>query len=639
MRSGQRPSYIIVLIAAATVVPLVTLMWLGWRLLDQDRMLETRQVQDRVERAADLIVAEIERAISASGRRLVSGNEAWPEGAVALVFERGRVRVYPRDRVAYVPVAHALPEAPAGAFADGERLEFRLNDSAVAIDVFREIVGADNPAVRAGALLRLGRNLSRARRIEEALAAYEELSRMDRVLVSGVPAGLAGRYARLGIFERENRRSDLAREAEQLSAELRASRWQLTGPVYWLYLKDADGWRGVEKTGETQGERFAAVVDNLWERSGSVVGPAREAITAGGQTMAVVWEVSPEDTRALVVTREFFESQWLAGVIPLAEEQGVSFALRDARGNTLFGETAGDDLPKTDRAAHATLLPWTVVAASLVPPGQDPTFARRRQLLIAGFGLLVSMALTASYLIFCGVNRERALAHMQSDFVAAVSHEFRTPLTALRQFTDMLREKPSLDEDRRRVCYEALGGATDRLGRLVESLLDFGRMEAGVHTYRLEPHDCTELARHAVEEFREEAQAAGYDVQFHPNGATMIEGDPEALSRAFHNLLDNAVKYSPGEHDIQVGVERSGDQVKVSVEDHGIGIPTGERAAIFTKFKRGDQAKSRGIRGTGIGLAMVDDIVRAHHGRVDVESTPGHGSTFTIVLPLKEHTG
>ena len=135
MRSGQRPSYIIVLMAVATVVPLVTLMWLGWRLLDQDRMLEQRQVQDRVERAADLIVAEIERAISASGRRLVSGNKAWPEGAVALVFERGRVRVYPRDRVAYVPVAQTLPEAPAGAFADGERLEFRLNDSAGAIEV------------------------------------------------------------------------------------------------------------------------------------------------------------------------------------------------------------------------------------------------------------------------------------------------------------------------------------------------------------------------------------------------------------------------------------------------------------------------------------------------------------------------
>ena len=79
--------------------------------------------------------------------------------------------------------------------------------------------------------------------------------------------------------------------------------------------------------------------------------------------------------------------------------------------------------------------------------------------------------------------------------------------------------------------------------------------------------------------------------------------------------------------------------MKVSVEDHGIGIPAGERATIFTKFKRGDQARSLGIRGTGIGLAMVDDIVRAHHGRVDVESTPGHGSTFTIVLPLKEHTG
>ena len=180
MRSGQRPSYIIVLMAVATVVPLVTLMWLGWRLLDQDRMLEQRQVQDRVERAADLIVAEIERVISASGRQLVSGNEAWPEGAVALVFERGRVHVYPRDRVAYVPVAPALPEAPAGAFADGERLEFRLNDSAGAIDVFREIARSDNPAVRARKVRLISRGQVGAARVYQVVSGHAACDAVPR---------------------------------------------------------------------------------------------------------------------------------------------------------------------------------------------------------------------------------------------------------------------------------------------------------------------------------------------------------------------------------------------------------------------------------------------------------------------------
>ena len=107
----------------------------------------------------------------------------------------------------------------------------------------------------------------------------------------------------------------------------------------------------------------------------------------------------------------------------------------------------------------------------------------------------------------------------------------------------------------------------------------------------------------------------------------MIEGDPEALSRAFHNLLDNAVKYSPGEHDIQVGVERSGGQVNISVEDHGIGIPAGERAAIFTKFKRGDQARRQGIRGTG-----RESIVPAWLDHLGIPYTGSDPLTFAVTL-------
>ena len=139
--------------------------------------------------------------------------------------------------------------------------------------------------------------------------------------------------------------------------------------------------------------------------------------------------------------------------------------------------------------------------------------------------------------------------------------------------------------------------------------------------------------RDAVDEFRAQGEAGSHDVQFHGNVAATISGDAEGLARALHNLLENAVKYSPDCPDIRVGVETSDDQVSISVTDHGIGIPVDEREAILTKFKRGDQARARGIRGTGIGLAMVVDIVRAHHGRLEVKSTPNQGSAFTIFLP------
>lgn len=112
-----------------------------------------------------------------------------------------------------------------------------------------------------------------------------------------------------------------------------------------------------------------------------------------------------------------------------------------------------------------------------------------------------------------------------------------------------------------------------------------------------------------------------------------MDTDSEALSRAVWNLLDNAVKYSPNHRAVEVGLSRQDGSVRIAVRDHGLGIPAHEQRAIFTKFQRGEQARTQGIKGTGIGLAMVNEIVNAHHGRVDVESEPGKGGTFTIVLP------
>ena len=259
----------------------------------------------------------------------------------------------------------------------------------------------------------------------------------------------------------------------------------------------------------------------------------------------------------------------------------------------------------------------------------------RRRLLIGGFVLLATLSLAASWLILRAVAREMAVARLQSDFVAAVSHEFRTPLTTLRQFTDMLRDHPGLPEERRSVCYAAQARATERLTRLVESVLDFGRMEAGARPYHFEPRDCADLVERVVEDFRAQPQAAGYVVKFARNGNIPVDADEEALSRAVWNLLDNAVKYSPDVSPIEVGVSERDGTVSIAVRDHGLGIPARERQRIFLRFQRGEQARTLGIRGTGIGLAMVDQIVRAHNGHVEVESEAGAGSIFTIVLPAK----
>jgi len=635
--SARPPRGLLALIIGITAVPLATLLWLGWRLLEQDRALEQQQVRQRVERGADLVVSALQRAVSVSEQQLAAGRGPIADDAVTVTFQEGQVDASPRARVAYLPVVRALPEPPAAPFVRGDAFEFRQSDRAAAIVVFRGLAASPDPAIRAGALLRLGRNLQNVKRFEEARAAYGRLSEVEGVAIGGVPAGLIGRYARCKLLEAQGRGSDLRAEALGLQRDLWSGRWALTGPVYSLYATDATTWTGGKATEPRQSEIFAEAVGALWDRripsrAPASVASGRETLAVNRQTVVVLWQSSHGVFRALVAAPRFVESQWLSAVAPIAAEQGVSFGLRGADGAPAFG-TAGIEGPTIVRGAAESGLPWGVVTASLDPPAERQAFARRQQWLGAGFGLLVSLALVAGYLVVRSVNRELAVARLQSDFVAAVSHEFRTPLTALRQFTDMLREHPVLDEERRRLAYDAQSRATDRLTRLVESLLDFGRMEAGARRYRLEPRDGTELVRRVVEDFRAEARAAGCDIEFHGNGAAPLDADDEALARAVSNLLDNAVKYSPDASRIEVGLHNRDGQVRIAVRDHGIGIPAHERAEVFAKFYRGEQARSRGIKGTGIGLAMVDEIVKAHHGHVEVDSEPGQGSTFTIVLP------
>jgi signal transduction histidine kinase len=406
--------------------------------------------------------------------------------------------------------------------------------------------------------------------------------------------------------------------------------------VYALYAASADEWGTPHSDERRRSELFAEALAQVWhERHPRAT---RYSLMVANEPVVVLSQSSGGPARLLLASTDFVRTQWLASAEAVAREQQLSVSVRGSRDARLFEfgpDTRGVAAAAANsvtRTAVQTTLPWTIVVTGQ-NTAEDQRFAERRRLLVAGFVLLLVMALAASYAITRAVSREIAVGRLQSDFVAAVSHEFRTPLTTLRQFTDMLREQRQLTDERRRLCYDAQARATERLTRLVESVLDFGRLEAGARPYRFELCDCTELVSRVVQDFRGEPKAAEHDLQFRASGAVPIDADAEALARAVWNLIDNAVKYSPEGGPVEVNVTTGSGSVSITVRDHGIGIPAGERQAIFGKFQRGEQARLRGIKGTGIGLAMVDHIVKAHRGHIHVQGEPGAGSTFTIVLP------
>ncbi len=633
------PRGLLALIVGVTVIPIATLLWLGAWLLQQDRALEAQQIQQGLDRSADLVVDAVERSLATWEQRLTAGAEALPAGAVSVTIRGDTVGVTPRARVAFLPVAPALPQPPASAFAAGDEAEYRAHDVQAAAAIFLALTRSPDRATRAGGLLRLGLMQQSASQTNAALSTYSALLSFDDVGIVDAPAALVARYLRCRLLEARGRSKELASEAAALLRDLHAARWPLSAPVYWLYVADARRWTATTSDAMREEERLAEAVSAFHEKWRAAPRSAqpesgRELLSAGDETIAVLWRWAPDSVSALLATPAFVSQQWLAEAGHVALEQNVTLTTSLVlRGGT---STPSPPASAITRTVTETGLPWAISIAPADPATPKAEFVLRRQLLMAGFLLLVTMALSAGYLIVRAVSRELAVARLQSDFVAAVSHEFRTPLTTLRQFTDMLRESAVLTDDRRRLCYDAQSRATDRLTRLVESLLDFGRMEAGAQPYAFEPHDVTTLVGAVVEDFRIDAKAAGYDVRFRGNGAAPVRVDKDAFSRAIWNLLDNAVKYSPGASAVEVDVHRHDDDVVIAVRDHGLGIPAGEQAAIFTKFQRGAEAQSRGIKGTGLGLAMVDLIVKAHHGRIDVESEPGQGSTFSIRIPIQE---
>ena len=305
------------------------------------------------------------------------------------------------------------------------------------------------------------------------------------------------------------------------------------------------------------------------------------------------------------------------------------------------GAAPPEDVQRVQRAAADTGLPWTVIVAGADGQPASLEFAERRRNLSAGLAVLLVLIAAGSYFIWRAVNREMAVARLQADFVSAVSHEFRTPLTTLRQFNELLAETDGPTPEKRHSFYRAQARATERLHRQVESLLGFDRMEAGRHPYSFKPLDAATLAHDVTEEFVRAANGLGLAVECSSDsGPHPVSADSEALSRALWNLLDNAAKYSGGGGDkrdvVHVLVGRANGAVSIAVRDYGIGIPPAEQKTIFQKFVRGRASTLSGVKGTGLGLAMVRHIVEAHRGTVQLRSAEGEGSTFTIVLPAKE---
>ena len=222
--------------------------------------------------------------------------------------------------------------------------------------------------------------------------------------------------------------------------------------------------------------------------------------------------------------------------------------------------------------------------------------------------------------------------------VQFVTHEMRTPLTAIQGSSELM-SRYAMPEEKRKQIADLIHSESKRLGRMIQTFLDVERLSAGEIELKKENFAVREVMNACVERARPLADRKQIRITVAYLSAEVLSGDRELMEYAFYNLLTNAIKYSPANTEVTVCATREGDQCAVSVRAQGIGMDQKEVRKIFQKFYRTKKAEQSGEAGTGIGLSIVEQIVLQHGGKIDVESAPGEGSCFTLRLPVAQAVG
>jgi signal transduction histidine kinase len=445
-------------LAAATLVPIGVLGWLGIRVLDQERDVERERQREELHVAGLRVAVDLERHLQAIEAALTRG-----EG---LVFSNAGIAAISTDALLYQPTSGASPRLPPE-LLEAERAEHQSLEWTRAAAAYRRVAGSAEPELRAAALLGLGRVLRKAGEPDRALKAFTELEALGTVLVADQPAALVARQARILLLERAGHGDRLREEAVALGDALIRGGWAIDRAMF------DTCWELVTRHAEpaTLPPDAVARTDaaiRLWHawRSGEWPSSGRRLLADHTGSTLALWSGPPARPMVAVIPLARLGRDLQARVFQPAARVSAS----DADGRHLFGPAGAGGI---SLLPSETRLPFVLHVAAA---DNGPATGLRRGVLLTVLSLAFVLMTIAAYSLYRTTSRELKLVQQQRDFVSAVSHEFRTPLTSMRHLADLLVSRDIANEERRAHYYRLLAHETDRLHRMVENLLSFGRI-------------------------------------------------------------------------------------------------------------------------------------------------------------------
>ncbi len=320
----------------------------------------------------------------------------------------------------------------------------------------------------------------------------------------------------------------------------------------------------------------------------------------------------------------------------LREETGLHLRIVNENGkNILTGKE--ESIPKDSlRLSYRQFpFPWKLLISQ--PALDDLAQTARRENFFYGtlLAFIVVLMLLGAFLIVRDISRESETTRLKTEFVNNISHELKTPLTLIRLYGETLQLKEKLSNEEKKECYEIITKESERLSHLINNVLDFSRIDMGRKEFDFKKGNLAQVVRDTLESYRYHLEKKGFVI--HKEIASDLPEmifDGEAMASVFINLLSNAMKFSKETKVVTVKLYKDNGNAVLQVEDKGIGISPKEISRIFKRFYRSKDEIVSETRGSGLGLTLVKHITEAHEGKIKVQSEPGKGSTFSIILPI-----